>query len=158
MYHDLEPIRQFCAYQERCHTEVRQKLYLLKYPEEDIEEIIVEMIQEGFLNEERFARSYCRGKFTQKKWGRNRIVHSLKSKQISATCIQAGLQEIDEHAYAITIATLLDKKCKELKQEKNEYKKRQKAIAYLLGKGYEYPLIVNAWDQREEMGAGKNDP
>lgn len=79
----LKKIEKYCAYQERCHEEVRSKLYTFGLGADDVEEIITKLIQSNFLNEERFARAYCGGKFRQKKWGRLKIIRELKKKKLA---------------------------------------------------------------------------
>lgn len=137
----LEKIKYYCAYQERCHKEVRNKLFELSVYGDDIDEVISELIAEDFLNEERYARSYCRGKFNQKKWGRNKIINHLKFKGISEYCIKKGLTEIDDEEYQTTLAELLNKKKKELSSEKNIWIKKKKLSNYLMQKGFESYLI-----------------
>ena len=92
-------LRKYCDYQERCHQEVRNKLLELGVYGMDLEEVIIQLIQEGHLNEERYAKSFVRGKFRIKRWGRIRLLHELKRKNISSYCIQSGLEEIDEEDY-----------------------------------------------------------
>lgn len=137
----IEQIEYYCAYQERCHSEVRKKLYELSFSEEDIEEVILHLITEDFLNEERFARSFCRGKFGIKKWGRLKIQKSLKQKQVSDYCIKKGMEEIDEATYLSTLEELFLKKKAELVKEINVWVKRKKISDFLFRKGYETELI-----------------
>lgn len=137
----LEPIRNYCSYQERCHSEVRNKLLSLSFYGEDLEEAISTLIAEDFLNEERYARSYCRGKFRIKNWGRKKIIQHLKQKQVSEYCIQKGLEEIDEAEYELVMQKLLQQKKKELSSEKNTWIRNQKLFRYLSGKGFEQDLI-----------------
>jgi len=136
----LRKLQKYCAYQDRCHQEVRSKLLDLKIYGEDLENIIVELIEDKFLDEERFARSYARGKFRMKNWGRVRIRQELKKRKISAYCIKKAMQEIEEEDYIKTMQKLLEKKHKEYK-EKNLFKRKGKLAKYLIGKGYESSLV-----------------
>ena len=106
----LDKLQRYCAYQDRCHQEVRSKLLDLGIYGEDLEEIIVQLISDNFLNEERFARSYARGKFRIKRWGRNRIWQELQKRQISDYCLRKAMEEIDEAEYQKTLWELLEKK------------------------------------------------
>jgi len=133
-------IAKYCAYQERCHQEVRDKLYSFGLYKDDVEQLIYELIQNNFLNEERFAIAYTRGKFNYKKWGRNRIRQELKLRKISDFCIKKGLQTIDEEAYENTLTELLEKKIASLKNIKG-YQKNYKAAQFVMSKGYESELI-----------------
>jgi regulatory protein len=140
----LEKIRHYCAYQERCHSEVRNKLLALSVYGADLEEALSLLIAEGFLNEERFARSYCRGKFQMKQWGKNKIIQSLKFKKVSDYCIGKGLSEIDEEAYLGTFDKLFKKKKTELSGEKNIWVKKKKLKDFLSQRGFEPSLIYEA--------------
>ena len=137
----MEQIRHYCAYQERCHSEVRKKLYDLAFSGTDLEEVIGTLIEEGFLNEERFARSYCRGKFGLKHWGKRKIVNHLRQKQVSEYCIRKGLEEIDDDDYGRVFQELFQKKWISLSVEKNHWIKKKKTRDYLLAKGFEPELI-----------------
>ncbi len=136
-------IASFCAYQERYQQEVRDKLHERGIYGEDAEELIAYMINEGFLNEERFAQAFVRGKFRIKKWGRNKILQELKFRQISPNCIKSGMKEIDEAEYWDTLLHLVEKKAGLLK-ESDDFKKRYKIHQYLMGRGFENDLIQNA--------------
>ena len=94
-YRILEKARKYCAFQERCHQELREKLYSWLLPEKSVEQIISELISEGFLNEERFAKAFSRGKFRIKRWGKNKITNELKRRNISEYSIRKGLKEIE---------------------------------------------------------------
>jgi regulatory protein len=133
----------FCAYQERTQQEVRDKLYEQGVDKDLIEEVIVKLIEENFLNEERFAKAYAGGKFRIKRWGRNKIIHALKQKGLSPYCIKKGMEEINGEDYEMTMEYLIDKKDKEEK-ETNLFKRKDKISKYLIRKGYE-PDIV--WDK-----------
>lgn len=133
-------IMAYCAVQERCHKEVTDKLYSWSLPGYLVDELIAFLIEQNFLNEERFARSFVRGKFQLKKWGRNKIVVKLKEKRVSARCIQYGLTEIDEDKYQSVLRQLIDKKSAELKN-KNKFERMRRLKNYLIQKGYEWDYI-----------------
>ena len=137
-----QKIAKYCSYQERCHQEVREKLYTYVLEPDDVEQIIVDLIQHDFLNEERFAVAFVRGKFLYKKWGRNKIKQELKRRKISEYCIKKGLMHIDDEAYMVALTTILQKKIDGQKGIKN-YQKNYKAAQFALSKGYESDLI---WD------------
>lgn len=136
----LHKLKHFCAYQDRCHAEVKAKLNQLKIWGNEADEIMAALITENYLNEERYARSFVRGKFRMKQWGRNKIKQGLKQKQISEYCIRKGLEEIDEEEYLQTLRKLASDKYLSLKNE--QYLRRQfKTTQYLMAKGYESNLI-----------------
>lgn len=130
----------YCAYQERCHKDVVQKLRGMNMIPEAIDEIVTHLIQENYLNEERFAQSFARGKFNIKKWGRIRIVNELTYREISKYNIKAALNEISEEAYLNTLDTLALKRLKEIK-ESHKQKRRKKLADYLLYRGWESHLV-----------------
>jgi len=137
----MQKARQFCAYQERCHKDVREKLYSLGLYKNSVEEIISELVQDNYLNEERFAIQFAGGKFRIKQWGKIKIKYELKQKNISEYCIKKALSEIDEVDYLKTLKKLLDQKKKLLKSEKNLFVKRKKLQDFMVQKGYEADLI-----------------
>jgi regulatory protein len=131
---------QYCAYRDRSQKEVEEKLREMRMIPEACEEITIKLMQEDFLNEERFARSFVRGKFRIKKWGRIKIKQELKSRQISSPLIKLALTEIEDKDYYKTLLELSEKKSLLIK-EKDPFKKRKKLSSYLLQKGYESPLV-----------------
>lgn len=135
-----QQIERYCAYQERSHLEVRNKLYSYGLHRNDVDEILTTLITQGFLNEERFAKAFSGGKFRMKKWGRIKIMHALESKGVSVNCIRIGLKEIDDQAYVKTLRNLLEDKCQSLPQE-NPFTVRDKLSAYAIHKGYEPELV-----------------
>ncbi|HEY8658879.1 MAG TPA: regulatory protein RecX [Hanamia sp.] len=137
----LPKIKQYCAYQERCHAEVRDKLYSFGLNKKEIDEIISILITENYLNEERFAIHYAGGKFRMKYWGKNKIKQALKYKQVSDYCIKKALKEIDNKEYEKTFQKLAEQKLKTLKSEKNIFTKKRKLQDFLLQKGFESELI-----------------
>ena len=133
----------FCSYQERCPWELRRKLFEKGIQGEAIETILGELAASGFVDEERFARAYARGKFRIKRWGRNRIRQELKLRDISASIIQKGLSEIDGEEYFALLEREAEKKWEKTK-EADAYKKRYLVTKYLLSKGFESDLIQEA--------------
>ena len=127
----------YCAYQERCHQEVQEKLQTFGLKRDEIDEVISRLIEENFLNEERFAKAFAGGKFRVKKWGRLKIKHALQQKDVSEYSIRKGLQEIDPNDYYATLVELAESKREQLK-DKNA---RQALYTYLAGKGFEPNLI-----------------
>lgn len=142
----LAKIRHFCAYRDRCHAEVRYKLLEMKVYGDELEEMMAELITDGFLNEERYARSYVRGKFRINGWGRNKIIPALKLKKIHPSLIKQALTEIDEDEYLEHIRQVLDKKNVSLTEESG-YEKKQKLIRYALLKGFEPEIIEQMIDE-----------
>ncbi|SDL68048.1 regulatory protein RecX [Kriegella aquimaris] len=135
-------VEYYCAYQERCHKEVAAKLREMRMIPEAIDQIIVHLIKENYLNEERFAHSFVRGKFNIKKWGKKRIELELKRRDISPFLIRTALKEIDNRAYQETLDTLIHKKLATLK-ESNIQKKKKKLADYLLYRGWESHLVYD---------------
>ena len=132
-------IEHYCAYQERCQQEVRNKLYELGGYSKDIEQIIAALIEKNFLNEERFAIAFAGGKFRIKKWGKIKIINELKFRQISPYCIKKALQQIDEDAYLETLKYVLQKKYADYK--KASAMQKMKISKYAMMKGFEPDLI-----------------
>ncbi len=133
-------MERYCAYQDRCHKEVEQKLREMRMIPEARDNIIGHLIQEGFLNEERFARSFARGKFNIKKWGKNRITNELKLRDISRFNIKLALEEIDDQVYIETLDILAKKRLSQL-DDPNLAKRRKKLADYLLYRGWESALV-----------------
>lgn len=133
-------LMQYCAYRDRSQKEVEDKLLEMRMIPEAREQIIIKLMQEDFLNEERFARSFVRGKFRIKKWGRIRIRQELKFKEISTPIIVLAMEEIDEQNYYSTLHELAEKKLNLLK-EPDPYKLHKKLNDHLVRKGYEPNLV-----------------
>lgn len=131
----------YCAYQERSQQEVRDKLYQWGLYTKDVENIISYLIENNFLNEERFAKAYVLGKFRIKGWGRIKIMQGLKLKQVSAPLIKIAMKEIDPSDYFEKLRTIIEKKSALIK-ESDPYKHRNKLYQYALGRGYENNLIL----------------
>ncbi|MCB0754021.1 MAG: RecX family transcriptional regulator [Flavobacteriales bacterium] len=139
----LEKLRKYCAYQERSHHDVVQKMWDLNIPQEWRDEMLLALIQENFLNEERFARTYVRGKFNIKKWGRIKIIQGLKQHDVSKRCIQLALTEIDEDSYLQALQEAIELKRSKLK-EKNPWKRRGAIYRFVTGRGFEGNLVTEA--------------
>ena len=152
----IQKIEHYCAYQDRCHEEVTQKLRSLKMNSEEIDRIIAHLIHDNFLNEERFAKSFARGKHRIKFWGKIRIVNELKFRHISTFNINAALKEITPDEYAATFDTLSQRHWDAI-QEKNSQKKRKKFCDYLLRKGFESNLIYDKMKELEQCNAEETD-
>jgi regulatory protein len=139
----FQKIKHYCSYQERNHTETKEKLYGFGLRKYEVEELVSKLVEEDYLNELRFATSFARGKFRMKQWGRVKIKYELKQKKVSEYCIKKALLEIDEKDYTVTIDKLTLKKWNSLKG--NHYISRQiKTQNYLISKGYEINLILEA--------------
>ena len=139
----LQKAKQYCAYQERCHSEVKDKLYSFGLHKKDVDELLSELISDNYLNEERFAIQYAGGKFRIKQWGRVKIKYALKQKQVSEYCIKKALKHIDENDYNKTAKKLFDQKLKTLKAEKNIFSRKKKLQDHLIQKGYESAIVSN---------------
>lgn len=136
----LQKLKHYCGYQDRSHSEVRQKLYDLGIWKKDHDEIIATLIEENYLNEERFAMSFAGGKFRMKQWGRVKIKYELKQKQVSEYNIKRALKQINEEEYLATLKKLADEKYNALKGEQYLVR-RKKTTDYLMQKGFEPGLI-----------------
>jgi regulatory protein len=133
-------LEKYCIYQERCHKEIEQKLSEIDMIQEAKDLIIIHLIEHDFVNEERYAKSFARGKFRIKKWGKQRIIKELKFKGISEYNIKSALKEINEEEYFKTLMSLAKKKFDSV-SEKNSYKKSQKITNFLLYRGFENNLV-----------------
>ena len=145
----LVKLQKYCAYQDRCHQEVRNKLMALGVYGADLEQVITQLIEENYLNEVRYAQSYVRGKYRIKKWGRHKIQMGLKNKGITEYCIHKGLAEIDEALYQQNLLTLTQQR-KNLYDQPLSFQNQQKIKQYLMRKGYELDLIYKALDDSYE--------
>jgi len=149
-----QKLKHYCAYQDRSHNEARSKAWSLGMKKADVEELVSRLIEDGCLNEERFARSFAGGKFRMKQWGRIKIKAELRSRQISDYCIAAALQEIDETKYRETLHKLAIKRWDSIKgQGTNLFIKMAKTRDYLLSKGYEANLVsleIKTLSQKEK--------
>ena len=137
----LSKLQKYCAFQERCHKEVRSKLLNLNIFGDDLEAIVSDLIENDFLNEMRYARAYAGGKFRIKKWGKFKIIGELKKNQVSEYCIKKAIEtELPYDDYLTTLEDILKKKNKTL-NEKKGFLRNQKLAKFASYKGFEYPLI-----------------
>lgn len=136
----------YCAYQERCYKEVEEKLYSFSLNLSEKEEILTYLIEHNFINEERFAQSFVRGKHNYKFWGKNRIVNELKFRNISSRIITSALKEISEENYLENFHKLAEKHWNNITERKGP-KKNKKFVDFLLRKGYETHLIYDKLDE-----------
>jgi regulatory protein len=138
-------IYRYCAYQERSHEEVRNKLFSLGLSAQQVDTLLAELIAQNFLNEERFARAFAGGKFRLKKWGRLKIIRELEARAITPTCISLALQEIDLADYRKTLRMLIEKNMAALQAKiTNPYQLRHRLSRQLIQKGYEPELV---WEE-----------
>jgi regulatory protein len=131
----------YCAYQERTQNEVRQRLKKWEVWGDEAEEIISELIQENFIDEERFAKVFASSKFRVKKWGKRKILLELKRRNISDYCIRQGMNEIDQDNYEHSLTELFEKKLSRAKKDENPFITQQKLGKFAIGKGYESELV-----------------
>jgi regulatory protein len=137
----LQKLKHYCGYQERSHHEVQQKLWDLGVHKSEHDQIISTLIEEDYLNEERFAIQFVGGKFRMKDWGRKKIYYALKEKHVSEYNIKKAMKEIDEEVYKKTLRDLAEKKYETLKGDQYLVRKK-KTMDYLMQKGYEPELIT----------------
>jgi len=143
----LQKLRYYCRYQERCHSEVKNKLFELGVDKNEHDELIMELVEGNFLDEERFALAFAVGRFKLKQWGRKKIQYALKEKKVDKGSIEKALGQIREKDYLYMLRKLAREKYASLKNEQYLNRKR-KTIDYLMQKGYEAELIseiINAW-------------
>lgn len=138
----IQKLRQYCGYQERSHSDVREKLFHLGVTRSWHDEIIATLVTDNYLNEERFAIQYAGGKFRINQWGREKIKQELRRKQVSDYCLKKALNQIDEKEYSEVLQKLASNKYDSLEKE-NEAARQRKTINYLLQKGYEAELVFN---------------
>ena len=136
----LVKLQRYCAYQDRCHKEVRSKLIELGTYGQDLEDVIASLIEENFLNEERFARSFARGKFRMKQWGRNRIRQELKMRNISEYCLRKAMEEISDEDYLKTLREVLERRASQI-AEADDFARKGKLAQYAMSRGFETELV-----------------
>ena len=149
----LQKARHYCGYQERCHQEVKEKLYGFGLHKNQVEQLLSQLIEEDYLNEERFAIQFAGGKFRMKSWGRNRIQNELRQRQVSDYCIKKAIKEIPEPDYLAALGKIAVKKWETLANapKPDPVKKTQD---YLLYKGYEWPVIQDALKKLTAKASG----
>ena len=138
----FEKIKYYCAYQERSHAEVKKKLYGFGMYKNEVELLMSQLIEENYLNEERFAMAFAGGKFRIKQWGKIKIKYELKQRQVSDYSIKIALSAIPDDDYEKTLQKLASEKLATLKTEQNIFTKKSKLQNYLVGKGYEYNVVA----------------
>lgn len=136
----LQKLKHYCGYQERCHSEVKDKLYQLGVWKKDHDEIIATLVEQGYLNEERFAIAFAGGRFRMKEWGRIKIKHELKQKQVSDYSARKALKQINEDEYMKVLRKLAGEKYGALKNEQYLVRKK-KTVDYLMQRGFEGELV-----------------
>ena len=136
----FEKASNYCAYQERCQKDAIKKLYDLKLDKDDVDEVLYLLIKEGFVNEERYAKLYCRSKFNQNSWGKNKIIQKLKFNNVSERNIRTGINEIDDSDYLNVLERIIQKKEASL-SDKNPWTRKNKIVQHALQKGFEFELI-----------------
>ena len=144
----LQKIKQYCAYQERSHYETKNKLFEFGLKPKEVDDIIATLIEENFLNEERFACAFATGKFRMKKWGRQKIENELKLRKVSSYCINTAMALIENSEYEKTLRTVMMKKWKGTKGIQ-VYQRKIKTAQYLISRGYESDLV---WKALKEVG------
>lgn len=142
----LEKMVKYCAYQERCMKDVKDKLEAINMPQEDRIVILRTLFSEGFVDDERFANAFVRGKINQNGWGLNKIRFHLIQKEIDKEIIKEALGQIDEKKYRQRLIEVLKAKAKTVKAE-NDYEKKRKLAAYAMQKGFEAGLV---WEVLKE--------
>ncbi|MBK9794201.1 MAG: regulatory protein RecX [Sphingobacteriales bacterium] len=139
----IKKLESFCAYRERCESEVKQKLYQLAADVKETDFYINYLKENNFLNEDRFIAAFARGKFNIKSWGKRKIIQELQVKRIDSKKILQSIENIDEGQYFVRLQDLLEKKLRTIK-EIDVFKKKQKLMQYAMQKGYEMELIIEA--------------
>lgn len=143
----LSKIYRYCAYQERSHREVKNKLFGFGLSTAEVDEILARLITERFLNEERYAKAFAGGKFRMMKWGRLKIQKELEMEGLTSKCIARGLTEIDSKDYSKTLISLIKKKSAQT-TEPDLFKKKNKIASFAIRKGYEPELV---WETIHEF-------
>ena len=139
----LQKLKHFCSYQERSHYETQQKLYSLGLYKKDVEILLTQLIEENYLNEERYAKAFVSGRFRIKQWGRIKIKYELQQHKVSSYNVNKALKTINEIDYLATLQALAEKKWASLKSE--QYLNRQaKTTSFLMQRGFEPNLIAAA--------------
>ena len=143
----IEQLKSYCAIQERCSNDIVTKMKSWRITNKNQNKILDILIQEDFINDKRYSKSFCRGKFRIKKWGKLKIINELKRKNINLTTISSSLNEISDIDYSKELDTQFNKK-KQSTNSLNYYDKKKKIANYLIGKGYESNLV---WEKLKEL-------
>jgi len=125
-------IKNYCAYQDRCHYDVTNKLYKLGATSYQVDDIIMELMEESFLNEQRYSDNYVKGKLFNNLWGFNKIRQNLKQKRVTSMCIEESISKIDHNDYLDVCRKVIKKR-----NDSNVYKLKN----YLISRGFEYSII-----------------
>jgi len=136
----LDKMAKYCAYQERCVKEVTDKLKTFEISAKDQEDILNYLIDNRFVDNERFAKAFVRGKINQSGWGLNKIRYHLMQKGIDKELIDATLEDFDQEVYRQRLIEVLQTKSKTVKAP-NEFEKNRKLAAYAIQKGFEPSLV-----------------
>jgi regulatory protein len=139
----LQKLRHYCGYQERSHSEVQEKLYAAGLRKKDVEVAMATLIEENYLNEERFALQFAGGHFRLNSWGRVKIRYELQQRRVSEYCIKKALAAIDVEDYEKTLNRLAEKKWETLNDETNIFNRKRKLQDYLMQKGYESDRVAS---------------
>jgi len=139
----LQKLRFYCRYQQRCQSEVKEKLFELGVNKKDHDELITELVKENCLNDERFAVAFASGRFKLKQWGRKKIQKGLKEKRVSDEIAQKALEQINKKEYRAILNKLAKETYAALKHEQHLVRKK-KTMDYLMQKGYELDLVKEA--------------
>jgi regulatory protein len=150
-----QKLKHYCAYQERCHADVKEKAYSLGLKKTEVEELTTKLIEENCLNEERFAKLFAGGKSRINQWGRMKIKFELNKKRVSGYSINKALDEIDAKKYSETLQKLAQKKWNSFKGTgMNQFIKMTKTKNFLLQKGYEPVLIFSEIKKLQDKTKG----
>jgi len=141
----LQKLRFYCRYQQRCQSEIKQKLFELGIHKKDHEELINELVKENCLDDERFAVAFASGRFKMKQWGRKKILQGLKEKRVSDEIAEKALEQISKKEYMTILKKLAKERYASLKHEQYLVRKK-KTMDYLRQKGYEVDLIKDVTD------------
>jgi len=139
----LQKLRFYCRYQQRCQSEIKEKLFELGVNKKDHDELITELVKENCLNDERFAVAYTSGRFKLKQWGRKKIQKGLREKRVSDEIAQKALEQINAKEYRAILDKLAKERYAALKHEQHLVRKK-KTMDYLIQKGYELDLVRKA--------------
>ena len=143
----LDKMAKYCAYQERCVKDVRDKLKTFDLPQEEKDKILDYLLDNRFVNDERFAKSFVRGKVNQSGWGVNKIRFHLVQKGIAKDIIDEALEQTDEDLYRQRLIDILKTKCKTVKAE-TDFERKRKLAAYAMQKGFEGSLV---WEVLKDL-------
>lgn len=141
----LEKLKSYCAYQERSHYEVEKKLNSLGFFYDQMDTVVGCLIEENFLNEQRFVEAFVSGKLRYKHWGKNKIIQHLKQHRVSSYLLKKAFEDISDNEYISILEIELNKKASQVSSETNFLKKKQKIYNYLLQKGFTYDEISKVY-------------